>query len=184
MNETNDIKVIHKLDENLNQRIIIIKDEENSLDIITSKNKQESYYHATYLKYYLDFEYLKDNMLQQVKHRINGSDGIIVSNITYYLMKRYNDVVFMETTEDNQEERYGIINLPDSISEIQYQEIKKLFEYLNKFTCILVQGGLKSDGVIVTDATYVKELKQDSIKLENINEYLNEIKVKTEEKHL
>lgn len=179
-----DIKVIHKLDESLNQRIIIIKNEEEPLDIITSTNKQESYYHATYLKYYLNFEYLKDNMLQQVKNRIHGSDGIIVSNISYYLMKKYQDIIFIETTNDNEEERYGIINFPDSISEIQYQKLKEIFHYLKNFTSILVQGGLKSDGVIVTETTYFKELSQGNIKIENIEDYLKEIRVKTEEKHL
>lgn len=180
-----DIKVIHELDESLNQRIIVIKnDQEKPLDIITSNDKNISYYHATYLKKYLNFEYLEDDTLQQVKHKINGSDGIIVSNITFYLMKRYNDIIFMETTKDNEQERYGIINLPDNISELQYQRLKELFKYLKQFASVLVQGGLKSDGIMVTDVMYSNILDTEDIKIENIDEYLQEIKTKTEEKHL
>ena len=65
-----DIKVIHELNEEVNQRIIIIKgDSETPLDIVTSESKEDSYYHAMYLKNYFDFEYLEDETLQQIKSR-------------------------------------------------------------------------------------------------------------------
>ena len=74
------------------------------------------------------------------------------------------------------------MNLPDHITEIQYQEMKKLFEYLKDFSVLLIQGGMKSDGVMVTEATYAKELEKENINIENIDEYLQQLK--TEEKHL
>ena len=179
-----DIKVIHELDESLNQRIIFIKNngEENSLiDIVTSENKKESYYHALYFKEYLKDHYLEDEELQRIVPKINPLDSLIISNIIYYIINKYQEVIFMETTQDYSSERYGVLTLPDEINESQYEKIMSLKDYFKKFQSIMIQGKLINDGVMVTDSE-IKEIieGQESEKLQEILILL----MKKEEKYL
>lgn len=147
-----DIQVIHELDEAKNQRVIIFRGEEspqNKLDIITSADKEESYYHCSYFKKYLETEYLDDAELQRIRPNIKLADGLVTTSIIYYLSKVYNDITFTETTADYTKERYGVFYLPDEISLEQYQEIEKLQDYFKQFTSILIQGDLNTDNYIV-----------------------------------
>ena len=170
----NDIKTIHELDDSLNQRVIIIKDEP-SLDIVTSSNKEQSYYHCNYFRKYLESSYLEDPILQMIAPKISVADGIVTANIICYMLKQYNSVIFTETTQDFSNERYAILYLPDEIKKEQYKLIEdKLKEYLTKFTSVLIQGELKNKNGL-PEANFCKEVKQENIDeifeiLQNITE--------------
>lgn len=157
-----DIKTIHELDENLNQRIIIINDKPE-LDVITSSKKEQSYYHCNYLKKYLESAYLEDQTLQVIRPKISVADGIVTANIIYYLLKHYNDIAFIETTKDHSKERYAILYLPDEISKSQYEFMKeKLGSHMNKFSSILIQGGLQNKNGL-PEATIYEEFEKNNI---------------------
>ena len=126
--EFNDIEVIYDLDESKNQRIFIFRPEETvqPLNIIASKNKNESYIHGIYIKKFLEQEYLDDEAIQNVKDKIIYSARSIIS----YLVNRHGNLIFAETTKDGSKRRDGIFFVPTELSQKQYDCQKKIFHIL------------------------------------------------------
>lgn len=149
------IQVIYELDESKNQRIIIIRGEEdtNRLNIITSENKDESYYHGYYLKKYFDQEYLYDITMQGIKDKIDGN-FYMTKSIIYFLANKYKNIIFTETTKDFSTERTGIFFVPDVISDFQFLEIQKLMPYFKNFETILLQDNLTNENIF-DESTYI-----------------------------
>ena len=142
--EFNDIEVIYDLDESKNQRIFIFRPEETvqPLNIIASKNKNESYIHGIYIKKFLEQEYLDDEAIQNVKDKIIYSARSIIS----YLVNRHGNLIFAETTKDGSKRRDGIFFVPTELSQKQYDCLKENFSYFENFEMILLQE-CKSDDI-------------------------------------
>lgn len=177
-----DIRLIHEMNEDLNQRIIVIKNEgDNLLDIMVSDDKKSSYFHLQYIKKYINSAYLDDELLKKIRNMDINGDGATI--IMYHILKQYDNIIFMETTSDNETKRTGIMNLPDEMSEKQYKKLQELYPYFKNFSSILIQGGLQSsDHMHVTDANFAKEIKGG--KIEEIDYYLKTLIKKVEEKHM
>ena len=142
--ELNDIEVIYNLDESKNQRIFIFRPEETvqPLNIIASKNKNESYIHGIYIKKFLEQEYLDDEAIQNVKDKIIYSARSIIS----YLVNRHGNLIFAETTKDGSKRRDGIFFVPAELTQKQYDCLKENFSYFENFEMILLQE-CKSDDI-------------------------------------
>jgi len=167
--ELNDIKVIYELDETKNQRIIIFRSEETDkpLNIITNQNKNESYIHGLYIKQFLEQEYLDDEAIRNVKDKIIYSARSIIS----YLVNKYGNLIFAETTKDGSKRRDGIFFVPTELNQKQYDCLKEHFSYFKNFEMILMQE-CKSDD-IATEFFNKEELKK-------LDEYFsNLVKTKT-----
>ncbi len=140
MSKINNIEIHNDLQEEKNKRVLILH-QNGEMDVVTSPIEEISYYHMLYFKEYLNSHYLDDELLQRYKD-ISSQPAIII----YWLLKKYGDVVFTETTKDGEEKRYGIIYFPDFVTREQVEKIEFLKEnHLNKFTELLVQTGYYID---------------------------------------
>ena len=104
----------------------------------------------------------------------------MVANIFFYLINQYQTIIFVETTEDNCNQKYGILYLPEEITKIQLVALQEFSNYLEKFTSILIQGGLGSEGFGFTSASLAKELRAEEIRA--LQEYIKPY-IKNKEKH-
>lgn len=140
MGQINNIEVHNDLREDKNNRVLILH-QNGEVDVITSPIGEVSYYHMLYFKEYLNKKYLEDEVLQKYKD-VSSQPAIII----YFLLKKYGDVIFTETTKDGELKRYGIIYFPDFMTREQVEKIESLKDnYLNGFTELLVQAGYYID---------------------------------------
>lgn len=119
-----EIKVGQILQLNQRNRVIVIHSD-GTYDVVSSSIYNESYYHIDYFKEYLKYNYLDDKDIQRFKETASQPSTLI-----YLMLKNHNDIIFTETTRDDEDSRYGIFYLPDLVSEEQkdmYDNLKKVY---------------------------------------------------------
>ena len=109
------------------------------MDIVSSSDKNFSYYHSVYFNKYGEERYLDDinyrKALASAKSSFNIGKLMFIHNYTY------NDIVFTETTPDECLVRYGIFYLPiETPSEEQFNKLNMVIERIKDFGEILVFG--------------------------------------------
>lgn len=157
-----EIKVGNIINNNQRNKIIVIH-EDGTFDVISSPKDQESYYHINYFKKYLDSMYLDDLDLQRYKDISTQPTTVI-----YLLLKNHNDIIFADTTRDEEENMYGMFYLPDSISEDQldaYKGLKRI--YFSHYKEVVVCSEMYlNDYQIVESKVYEHVVAPDFSKLE------------------
>jgi hypothetical protein len=160
-----DIIIKGDYDNSINERVFIIHGEdemEGKLDIVSNLEKDNSYFHFVYLNEYVKIKYKHDLELQYL-----ANNGYYPDTIIYLLVKKYNDIIFKDTTKDHEKNRYGIFFLPDSISENQLDSLEILKEYVKDFKEYLVISKLRlEDNRIDEVNSIISDIKQ-------LNQFIN-----------
>ena len=130
------IFITDEIKKDMMNRIIIIH-RDGSMDVVSSPKDMASYYHIKYFQKYLSEKYLDDETLQ--RYAAQASEP---STLIYLFLKSKGDFVFTETTKDLEEQQYGIIYLPDTVSDEQVKKIESLKRnHFDKFDELLVYAG-------------------------------------------
>lgn len=131
----NEILIENKLSENMSNRVVVIH-EDGQLDVVASLKDKGTQYHIKYFQAYLEQRYLDDQTLQTY-----AKTATEPSTIIYLLLKNKGDIVFTETTSDTEENKYGILYLPDTISKEQKEKIEMFKNtHLKEFKELLLYG--------------------------------------------
>lgn len=173
-----DITIKKNWDESRNERVIIIygdsfNDNQNrngQIEIISSK-KENNYYHYLYLKAHAKTNYITD---KQYQNCIEQSQNTLIPAIAIFIQNdKYNNIIFTETTQENSDNRYGILYFPThSPSEEQYQSFNQLKEKLKDFKEILVYAApYINDGILDNEISFI--MKQNE--METIDTKIKEL---------
>ncbi len=129
------IELSHEISKEKNNRVVILHPN-GEMDVIASPIREVSHYHMLYFKQYLNTYHLDDEVLQKYKN-VSTQPGIII----YFLLKKYGDIIFTETTKDEEEKRYGILYFPDSVTEEQIEKMEEFKKnHFNHFSELLLQA--------------------------------------------
>jgi len=127
------IFITDEIKKDMMNRIIIIH-RDGSMDVVSSPKDMASYYHIKYFQKYLSEKYLDDETIQRYAAKASEPSTLI-----FLFLKSKGDFVFTETTKDLEEQQYGIVYLPDTVSSEQVEKIEQLKrEHLDKFDELLV----------------------------------------------
>ena len=129
------IVVNNKINENVNNRIVMIKND-GTIDAIAdiSGSDKDAFRHMRFFEEYFKTHYLDDSNLQKFGGSLSGYDPVL-----FILAKVYGNVILIDTSRTGEKANYGCIQLPDSITLTQKETLDKLLNgYYSTFNEFLI----------------------------------------------
>ena len=160
-----DMVVNDYVDENYNNRIIMIN-RDGSMDVLADRSgyDSEEFRHMLYFINYFDSHYLNDKQLQSHGHSLNGFNVVM-----FLLTKLYGVITIVDTSSGKNRTQYGIVQLPDTITEEQKEKFLDLYNVINKYSELLICAQPMLDDNIPRNGVY-KHLKNSEFNVVVIEE--------------
>lgn len=170
-----DIYINHEFREDVNNRIMILhsdtlidgKVQDGVMDVLFSKEDWYEHYHYWY-KYFTSCYLDNENIREEV--RDNNHDHF---QFIQECLNQYHDIVFLDATDLDEEERYtyGILFLPGFITNEQYNVLEENIHYFKQFTSLAIEGGEETIDIWKSEESTINDIIEGS----EFPQYLEEI---------
>lgn len=112
-------------------------EQDGVMDILFSR--EEWYEHHHYWYKYLMNHYLDNENMKKVVRSHNRIYFLFIQEC----LNQYHDVIFLDITDLDEEEKYtcGMLFLPSSITNKQYSVLKENLHYFKQFSSLIIEGG-------------------------------------------